>query len=66
MATRIMEIRRLLKPPGSLYLQCEPTASHYLKTLMGAVFRYANFLNRIVWNLRCLAKSKRFQWMLFA
>ena len=38
MAMRLLEMRRLLKPTGSLYLHCDPTASHYLKTLMDAVF----------------------------
>ena len=38
MAVRLLEMRRLLKPTGSLYLHCDPTASHYLKLLMDAVF----------------------------
>ena len=49
MAVRIMEMRRLLKPTGSLYLHCDPTASHYLKMLMDSVFGGANFRNEIVW-----------------
>ena len=43
MAIRIMEMRRLLKPTGSIYLHCDPTASHYLKLLMDAVFGKNNF-----------------------
>ena len=49
MSIRIMEMRRLLKPDGSIYLHCDPTASHYLKLLMDAVFGKSNFRNEIVW-----------------
>ena len=49
MAVRLMEMRRLLKPPGSIYLHCDPTASHYLKLLMDATFGAGNFRNEIVW-----------------
>ena len=38
MAVRLLEMRRVLKPTGSIYLHCDPTASHYLKLLMDAVF----------------------------
>ena len=47
MAVRLMEMRRVLKPTGSLYLHCDPTASHYLKLLMDAVFGAGNFRNEI-------------------
>ena len=50
MAVRLLEMRRLLKPTGSLYLHCDPTASHYLKLLMDAVFGKGNFRNEIVWH----------------
>ena len=50
MAVRLLEMYRLLKPTGSLYLHCDPTASHYLKVLMDAVFGTKNFRNEIVWN----------------
>ena len=50
MAVRLMEMRRLLKPTGSIYLHCDPTASHYLKLLMDALFGSANFRNEISWN----------------
>ena len=49
MGVRLMEMRRLLKPMGSIYLHCDPTASHYLKALMDAVFGRHNFRNEIVW-----------------
>ncbi len=49
MAIRLMEMKRLLKPTGSIYLHCDPTASHYLKLLMDSVFGKANFLNEITW-----------------
>jgi DNA modification methylase len=49
MAPRLVELRRVLKPTGSIYLHCDPTASHYLKILMDAVFGPVNFLNEIVW-----------------
>ncbi len=49
MAVRLMETRRLLKPSGSIYLHCDPTASHYLKTLMDSIFGPGGFRNEIVW-----------------
>ena len=49
MASRLVELRRVLKPTGSLYLHCDPTASHFLKLLMDAVFGSANFRTEIVW-----------------
>ena len=49
MAVRLMEMQRLLKPTGSLYLHCDPTASHYLKMLLDAVFSPVKFRNEIVW-----------------
>jgi len=52
MAVRLLEMRRLLKPTGSIYLHCDPTASHYLKTLMDAIFGRKNFRNEIVWKRR--------------
>jgi DNA modification methylase len=50
MAPRLMELRRVLKPTGSIYLHCDPTASHYLKMLMDAIFGHHNFCNEIVWH----------------
>jgi len=49
MAIRLKELHRVLKPTGSLYLHCDPTASHYLKLVMDAVFGVGNFHNEIVW-----------------
>lgn len=49
MAPRLIELRRVLKPKGSLYLHCDPTASHYLKLLLDAVFGPENFRNEIIW-----------------
>ncbi|MDE0124653.1 MAG: DNA methyltransferase [Bryobacterales bacterium] len=49
MAPRLVELRRALKPIGSLYLHCDPTSSHYLKLLLDAVFGPENFRGEIVW-----------------
>lgn len=49
MAIRLLELRRVLKPTGSMYLHCDPTASHYLKLLLDAVFGIFNFRNEISW-----------------
>ena len=49
MTPRLVELRRVLKPTGSIYLHCDPTASHYLKVLMDAVFGKERFLNEVVW-----------------
>jgi DNA modification methylase len=49
MAQRLVELHRVLKPTGSIYLHCDPTASHYLKLLMDAVMGWRAFRNEIVW-----------------
>lgn len=49
MAVRMLELHRVLKPTGSLYLHCDPTASHYLKILLDAVFEARFFQNEITW-----------------
>ena len=49
MAVRLLEMKRILKPTGSIYLHCDPTASHYLKSLMDSLFGAANFRNEIIW-----------------
>jgi DNA modification methylase len=49
MAVRLVHMHRVLKPTGSLYLHCDPTASHCLKLMLDAVFGPGNFLNEIVW-----------------
>ena len=46
MAQRMIELHRVLKPTGSIYLHCDPTASHYLKLLLDAVFGAANFVTK--------------------
>ena len=49
MAVRLIKLHRVLNPTGSLYLHCDPTASHYLKILLDAVFGARNYKNEIVW-----------------
>ena len=49
MAVRLVELHRVLKDTGSLYLHCDPTASHYLKLVLDAVFGPENFRNEIIW-----------------
>jgi len=49
MTLRIIELHRVLKPTGSFYLHCDPTASHYLKTVCDAVFGAKNFRNEVTW-----------------
>lgn len=49
MAIRLVELHRVLKNTGSIYLHCDPVANHYLKMLLDAIFRPNNFLNEIVW-----------------
>lgn len=50
MAVRLLELKRILKLTGSIYLHCNQVAGHYLKALMDAVFGQRNFINEIVWN----------------
>ncbi len=50
MAIRVMEMRRLLKPTGSIYLHCNQEAGHYLKLLLDSLFQPKNFINEVVWN----------------
>ncbi|MBI4722241.1 MAG: restriction endonuclease [Candidatus Stahlbacteria bacterium] len=59
MATRLLEMKRVLKDTGSIYLHCDPTASHYLKLLMDAVFGVENFRNEISWGYRTGGISKK-------
>ena len=49
MAVRLLEMRRVLKDTGSIYLHCDPTASHYLKALMDSIFGAGNFRNEVIW-----------------
>ena len=50
MAVRLLEMKRILKPTGSIYLHCDPTASHYLKMVMDGLFGSENFRNEIIWH----------------
>src|SRR5687768_8773129 len=56
MTARLIELHRVLKPTGSIYLHCDPTASHYLKVVLDTVFWVENFRNEIVWQ-RTIAKA---------
>ena len=49
MANRLLELHRVLKPTGSLYLHCDPTASHYLKIVLDGVFGKTNFRSEVIW-----------------
>jgi site-specific DNA-methyltransferase (adenine-specific) len=61
MAIRLVELHRVLKPTGSIYLHCDPTASHYLKLLMDSIFGPECFLNEIIWKRTTAHSSaKRF------
>ena len=61
MAPRLVELRRVLKATGSLYLHCDPTASHYLKLLLDAVFGADSFRSEVVWK-RTSAHSGSKRW----
>jgi DNA modification methylase len=61
MAPRLLDLRRVMKATGSIYLHCDPTASHYLKVLMDAVFGPKRFRNEIIWKRSSAhSSSKRF------
>ena len=57
MANRLLELPRVLKPTGSLYLHCDPTASHYLKVVMDSIFGVEHFRNEIIWKRRTGSSS---------
>lgn len=64
MAVRIIEMHRILKPTGSLYLHCDPTAGHYLKLILDSVFGKAMFKNEIIWSYqRWTGATRHFQKM---
>jgi len=70
MTPRLRELHRVLKPTGSIYLHCDPSASHYLKVLMDQIFSKENFRNEVVWHKNSggigrTAFSKRHDTMLF-
>ena len=52
MAVRLLEMHRVLREDGSIYLHCDPTASHYLKELMDAIFEWKNFRNEVIWGYK--------------
>ena len=58
MAVRLLELRRVLAPAGSIYLHCDPVAGHYLKLLMDAIFDPRNFRNEIVWCYKSGGRAK--------
>jgi DNA modification methylase len=60
MANRLLEMHRVLKPNGSLYLHCDPTSSHYLKVVLDGVFGHGNFINEVIWK-RTSSKSDHTQ-----
>ena len=49
MVQRLLPMRGILKPTGSVYLHCDPTASHYIKVMMDAIFGHKNFQNEFIW-----------------
>ena len=59
MAVRLAAMGRVLKPTGSIYLHCDPTASHYLKLVMDCLFGRKNFRNEVIWAYRTGGVSKR-------
>jgi len=61
MAARLIELHRVLKPTGSLYLHCDPTASHYLKMILDMIFGTKNFINEIVWQRYNRPKGSQFE-----
>ena len=58
-AVRLLEMHRVLQPTGSIYLHCDPTASHYLKAIMDAIFGHKNFVNEVLWLYKTGGMSKR-------
>ena len=60
MAVRLIEMHRILKDTGSIYLHCDPTMSHYLKILMDLIFGENNFRNEILWCYKSGGTSKRY------
>ncbi len=60
MTARLIEMHRVLKPTGSLYLHCDPTASHYLKLVLDQIFGSANFRNEIIWCYTGPRKSPKY------
>ncbi|MCY4297250.1 MAG: DNA methyltransferase [Gammaproteobacteria bacterium] len=61
MGERLAEMKRLLKSTGSIYLHCDPSASHYLKILMDGIFGANNFRNELIWHYTNASRGKK-QW----
>lgn len=61
MVQRLLHMRTILKPTGSIYLHCDPTASHYIKVMMDGIFGHENFRNEIIWK-RTNARSTGGRW----
>lgn len=59
MTPRLLELHRVLRATGSLYLHCDPTASHYLKIVLDAIFGPANFQNEVIWTYEIGGRSKK-------
>lgn len=60
MAVRLIGMRRVLKDSGSIYLHCDPTASHYLKMVMDGIFGRKNFINEVIWHYESGGRAKNF------
>ena len=60
MTIHLLEMRRVVKPAGNIYLHCDPTTSHYLKELMDSVFDHKCFVNEIIWHFSSGGSSKTF------
>ena len=59
MAIRLVELHRVLKPTGSFYLHCDPTASHYLKIMLDQIFGVKNFQNEVIWCYKTGGATKK-------
>lgn len=62
MASRLVELHRVLKSTGSLYLHCDPTASHYLKLVLDSIFNITNFHNEIIWKRQSAHNDAKLQY----
>ena len=60
MAARILELHRILRPTGSVYLHCDPTMSHYLKLVLDAIFGRKNFRNEVIWCYDTAGRTNRY------
>ena len=59
MVQRMLHMKSILRPKGSIYLHCDPTASHYIKVMMDGIFGHANFRNEIIWKRTSAHNSAR-------